>query len=307
MDKERNDFLEHIRKKGFKEKTLKFYRYTLDEFLTFIGESRPEIKEAADITSDDALLYEKYLVAKTDSRGKVLSRNMRGRYLTTLKTFFQYLEKRGKIYGNPAANISMPKLKKPVVKDILTVEEMDDLLEKISGDTLKGLRDRAILELLYSTGVKSDELCGLHIEDVDFAGAMLNVRRGNCVSKRTVPFGESALHWLRRYVKKARPLLCGGDKGVLFFSVYGRKLKPDNLRTIILDCMKKAKLDRRLTSLTFRHSCAAHMLRGGADIRYVQKQLGHTNICSTQKYLKIEISDLKDIHERCHPREQEDW
>ncbi len=307
ITKEINEFLSFKKRMSLKEGTLVIYRQTLNEFLKFLLEDEPDVNDIIDITQDTILAYEKYLTTKIDLRGKILSHNQRRRYLTSVKLFFQHLSKQDKIYRDPAVNISMPKIKKPVVKDILTIEEMDGLLKKISGHSMKSLRDRAILELLYSTGIRSNELCNIHIEDVGLAERTLYVRKGKYDGERYLPFGEPALYWLTRYMEKARPLICENDSGVLFVSLYGRKLSPHTLREIILYCMRKAKLERKITSHTFRHSCATHMLKGGADIRYVQMQLGHRNLATTQKYLKIEITDLKEIHERCHPREQEDW
>ena len=290
-----------------KKNTLDDYMRTINVFLEFIKENYPDINDITDIGKDVVLAYEKFLVSKKDGRGKIISRERRRRNLSHLKSFFNYLVIEENIYQNPAVNISFPQEKKRIIKDVLTVDEMEGLLKICSGHSIKSLRDRAILEVLYSTGIRADELCNICIEDIDLDEEILFIRKGKLGNERFIPFGRSAGYWVKRYIEKARPLIQNADSDLLFVSFRGKKLNPDILCRLIKKWAKLAGIEKNVTTHTFRHSCATHMLKGRADIRYVQKQLGHRNISTTEKYLKIEISDLKEVHDRCHPREQEDW
>jgi len=301
------EFLENAKRKRLNVHTISDYKRTVESFFEFVSENYPDVKEITDITGDIVLSYEKHLVTKKDARKKMLSRGRRRRYLSNLKTFFSYLQKEEKIYANPAANIALPKTKKRILKDVLTIEEMDKLIKVCPGDTTKGLRDRAILEFLYSAGIRADELCNIELEDIDLKELLLFVRKGKLGNQRLIPFGQPAKYWLEKYLERARPLISGPGDNLLFVSMRGRKLDPQSLLDIVKKYARIAGLEKNVTSHTFRHSCAGHMLKGGADIRYVQKQLGHRRISTTEKYLKIEITDLKEIHGRCHPREQDEW
>lgn len=301
------EYIEHNKRRGFREKTLIDHNKRLNIFFEFLEENYPDVLEITDITNDIVLAYEKYLTVKKDSRGKVMSRERRYRYLSVLKVFFTGLQKEEKIFKNPTANVALPKLKKQVIKDVLTVDEMDSLFKACTGGSMKDLRDRAILELLYSTGIRSDELCNIEIQDIDLFEKILFVRKGKLDKERIIPFGRTCSLWVHKYIEKARPFISNGSNEYLFTSMVGTKLRPPVLCKIIRQRGKKAGIEKNITTHTFRHSCATHMLKGRADIRYVQQQLGHRSIQTTEKYLKIEITDLKEAHERCHPREQEEW
>jgi len=306
MEQMQYEFLDHLKREGLKTATIGDYGRVLRDFFSFVTENYPDVKEITDITRQVVLSYEKSLTVKIDCRGKILSHDRRRKYLSCVVAFFRYLEREGNIYRNPAAMIALPRVKSTIIKDVLTVDEMDILLKTCSGHSVKSLRDRAILELLYSAGIRADELCGIEIADVDFEEKLLFVRKGKLGNERYVPFGESAKYWVKRYMEKVRPLT-GADSEVLFVSQSGGRLNPDILCRMIKHWSKRAGIEKNVTTHTFRHSCATHMLKGRADIRYVQKQLGHRYISTTEKYLKIEITDLKEVHERTHPREREDW
>jgi integrase/recombinase XerD len=301
------DFLDYSKRRGFKVTTLADYELILTIFFNFIDENYPDVKEITEITRDMVLSYEKYLTVRKDGKGKLMARNRRGRYVSCVKTFFTYLEMEEKVYRNPAGTVSIPKHLKKVIKDVLTVEEMNSLLKACPGTDIKSMRDRAMLELLYSTGIRADEMCNILIEDVDFNENVLFVRKGKLGNQRVIPFGGSAGYWVKKYLEKARDLIKGAGNNYLFVSMNGNRCKPDTVLRVVKYWAGCAGIDKRVHTHTFRHSCATHLLKGSADIRYVQKQLGHRDISTTEKYLKIEITDLKEVHERCHPREQDDW
>ena len=307
MNRYLSEFLDYCRRKGYASHTIHDYGMTVGAFFAFLRETCPDVTEITDITREMVMGYEKHLAVKKDGRGKVMSRNRRRRYLGNLRAFFAYLEKEEKIFQNPAVNMALPREKRRLIKDILTPEEMETLLKSCEGTSARGLRDRAIMELLYSTGIRADELCGIEMGDLDLDERLLYVRKGKWGNERVVPFGSSAGYWVSRYIETARSLLNEEATDYLFVSLRGTRLEPQTLRRMVKARAGAAGIEKPVTTHTFRHSCAAHMLRGRADIRYVQKQLGHRRISTTEQYLRVEITDLKEVHERCHPREQESW
>ena len=306
MERLLNEFIEHEKRKKFASSTVNDHERTLLVFLNFIKTDYPDVKELTDITKDIVRAYEIYLAAKKDCRKKTMSRDRRRRHLGDLKAFFLYLQKNEKIYRDPSSGVALPKFKESIVKDVLTIDEMDKLLLNCTGHSMQSLRDRAILELLYSTGVRAMELCSLETKDVDLNGKVLFIRKGKGSRERYTPFGESARYWLQRYIEKVRPLLECGKGSLLFCTLRGTPLTPDSLLSMVKKRAKSSGIEKNITTHTFRHSCATHMLKGRADIRYVQQQLGHRSIGTTERYLKIEISDLKEVHSRCHPRERDE-
>ncbi|TAL36281.1 MAG: hypothetical protein EPN93_08625 [Spirochaetes bacterium] len=304
---ELSDFLVYVRRLGLAAKTYKNYEQTLTDFLRFTWEEYPDLKDITEITRETIRSYENHLLSAPGYRKKPLTKERRARYCMNIRVFFRFLEREERVYRNPASNIAIPRRRNPLIKDVLTVEEMDTLLKAAAGETFQGLRDRAILELLYSTGIRSEELCGIQMGDIDLTEKLLVVRKGKFGKERVVPFGESAKYWVSRYVERVRGLLGAGNNDRLFVSLRGKNLTVSMLWRIVKRAMRTAGIEKNVTAHTFRHSCATHMLKGRADIRYVQKQLGHESISSTERYLKIEIADLKEVHERCHPREREDW
>ncbi len=301
------EFMQHSKGESLRDKTLKDYEVFLRTFFQFLRDTYPDIEEITDVTRDIVRAYEKFLMTKLDARGKVLSRSRRKRYLSFLRVFFLYLQKEERIFKNPTTNMAMPGDRKTIIKDVLTIEEMDLLLKACVPDSVRGLRDRALLELLYSSGVRSDELCNILLKDIDLDERVLFIRKGKGGVERLIPFGSSAAHWVLKYLKKSRPLIQGPGTEYLFVTMRGTRLTTEVVRRVVKEYAEKAGIEKNVHTHTFRHSCATHMLKGRADIRHVQKQLGHRSISSTEKYLKIEITDLKDVHERCHPREQESW
>lgn len=306
MERVLYEFIESEKRMKLAPSTVGDHQRTLLLFLNFIKTEYPDIKDLTDVTKEIVRAYEIYLTAKRDSRGKTMSRERRRKHLSNLKLFFRYLQKTEKIYRDPTAAVALPKLKESVIKDLLTIDEMDSLLKNCTGHSVHSLRDRAILELLYSTGIRASELCMLCIEDVDLDERILFISHGKGSKERYVPYGESARYWLVRYIEKVRPLMLSEGENLLFCTLRGTPLTPDSLLSMVKKRAKASGIEKNITTHTFRHSCAAHMLKGRADIRYVQQQLGHRSIGTTERYLKVEITDLKEVHSRCHPREREE-
>lgn len=240
-----------------------------------------------------------------ERKGKPLSLETQYARITPLKSFFRFLLKSNYILYDPTQEIELPKRKKNLPKDIMTKKEVFRLLSKPDPDTPLGLRDRAIMEVLYSTGIRSSELRTLTVYDIDYLNGDLRVVKGKNAKDRVIPIGEIAGNYVEEYIKHARPELTqdSGEK-TLFLTKNGRPINHSNLIWIIKKYVKKAKLKKNITTHSFRHTCATHLLKNRAPIRHIQEILGHYSLETTQIYTRVEVSDLKKVHARCHPREK---
>ena len=231
-----------------------------------------------------------------------LSSTSTARYFSSIKNFFIYLQINNYINENPLERLSPPKLSKslPVV---LTVEEIDSILSKPSVDSKLGLRDRAMLELLYACGTRVTELINLKVSDLFFNDEVIRVF-GKGSKERIVPVGSSAIHWVNEYLLKSRPFLEKKSKSgnILFLNNRSTKLSRMGIWKIIDKYTKEARIEKEVHPHTFRHSFATHLLEGGADLRAVQEMLGHADISTTQIYTHIDRDYIKQVHKEFHPR-----
>jgi len=224
------------------------------------------------------------------------------RNLSALRGFHTFLVVEGFASSNPADAIEAPKVNRRL-PDVLTIEEVNAILEQPDTNNAVGLRDRAVLEVLYATGVRVSELVNMHLRDIFIEEEFVRVM-GKGSKERLVPIGRSALHWLREYEKNARPLLT--RRGVtfdwIFLSTRGRQLTRMAVWQIVRMYATLAGIQKHVHPHTFRHSFATHLLEGGADLRAVQEMLGHTDISTTQIYTHIDREYLKEVHRTFHPR-----
>ena len=222
------------------------------------------------------------------------------RSVASMRAFFQYLWKEGVIAEDPADNLKPPKVEKRA-PEILTIEEVDKLLQQPKLDTPKGIRDSAMLELLYATGIRVSELISLNVTDVNLtAGAI------RCIShdkERFIPLYPAAIRALSEYMEFVRPqMLARKDEISLFVNVSGERMSRQGFWKIIKSYQAKAHIEKDITPHTLRHSFAAHLLENGADIRAIQEMLGHADISSTQVYSQLVKKQLKDVYQKSHPR-----
>ncbi len=223
--------------------------------------------------------------------------------VSVLRTFFGWLTERRVLLFNPAETLRLGRSTAPLPKAVLTDAEVKVLLEAPGTDAL-GLRDRAILETLYSTGLRRAELCNLDLFDLDPDGGTVRVRNGKGGRDRVVPIGVHALAALRLYVRGARPRLVATPRQPALFvaAVTRRRLNVKTLNLIVRKRAEAAGLGKRVTPHILRHTCATHLLQGGADVRHVQLILGHASLATTQIYTRVAIEDLTTAHQRHHPR-----
>jgi integrase/recombinase XerC len=237
---------------------------------------------------------------------KQYSRATVARKLGTLRSFYKFLVKRNKLSSNPLMVIRTPKQEKKLPR-YLEYEEVKKLLETPPMDNWLGARDRAILETLYSTGMRVSELVGLNMEDVDFLGEVVRVR-GKGKKERIAPISSSALQVIQHYIEyrnKRAQSNPNFDSKVLFVNKHGKRLSTRSVRRKMDKYLKMAGLDTGISPHTLRHSFATHMLNKGADLRSVQELLGHQSLSTTQIYTHLTTGKLKEVYQNAHPREQD--
>ena len=235
---------------------------------------------------------------------KTLSSGTLRLYATGLRSFFQYLVLQGELLGDPSHGVIAPRRQRTVRGAILSPREVLRLLMAIELDTPEGLRDRAVVELVYSTGIRRGELAGLNLQELDLETGWLRVL-GKGKKMRYVPVGHEAELALRGYLRDARPRLARAENEALFLRTNGERYSGHCLGKLLHRLAAEAGIKKRVTPHVLRHACATHMLAGKADIRYIQALLGHSSIESTQIYTKVELSELQQVVRACHPRERD--
>jgi integrase/recombinase XerC len=294
-------FLEYIEKrKNYSPLTVKSYGVDLHQFTDFL-ESRFNLTDASDLKKIDNVVIRGFLaeLARNGVSGK-----SRGRKLAALRSFFTWLIREGYASFNPAKAVVSPRAEKKL-PSFLTVPEMEALLSQPDGSTLLGARDAAIIELLYGTGIRSAELVGLSLGDMDLQGRFARVM-GKGSKERIVPYGEPAADRISSYLPARRELCAKNKSGTLtnrlFVNHRGTPLTTRSVRRIIAKYIRLAALKSRISPHSLRHSFATHLLNAGADLRSIQELLGHSSLSTTQKYTQIGIEELIATYRRAHPR-----
>lgn len=297
-------FAEWLKTRYSSADTVRNYRSGLRPFFEFLEEQGVET-----VTAVGADLLEGYrtwtFYQKLPGTQKSLSVGAQVARLMSVKTFYRFVTQAGFMPFNPAASLELPKVKSPL-PSVLSEAEVLRLLEVPDVRTAFGLRDRALLELLYGTALRNSELCGLRLDQVDLPQRQLVIAKGKGLKGRLLPLGDEARAWLEAYLRDARPQLLRSE-GIseVFLDRWGHAgLQRSALSAIVRGLAREGKLEKKVTPHTLRHSCATHMLRRGAGLRHLQKLLGHASSATTELYAQVEISDLQRVIARCHPREQ---
>ena len=297
--------------------TIKNYRSDLEQFQNFlrhlnsISGEQPDVPQI-DIQQIDRITIQAFLGHLYSQKKK---KSSIARKLAALKAFFHFLWKKSYLESNPIRNIAFPKLPQRLPA-LFQQEEIEQLLEGISGIDILTLRDLAILELLYATGIRVEELAQLQLKDFNIHERRIKIRgKGN--KERIVVFGVPAAEALTRYLSRRDELeqqhkatafqseknvLPAATQNAVFLNYKGTPLSSRSIRRIVKKYVKKADLDRELSPQSFRHSFASHLLQAGADLRVIQELLGHSSLSTTQRYTHISIDNLLDIYKRSHPK-----
>lgn len=255
------------------------------------------------VTTNDLLAHQGELVAARKRDGKPYSIGYQQNRISALKSLFRFLVKRSFLLHDPARAIEMPRAERRLPRAILTPSEATRLLEAASGKCPRVLRDRAILETLYATGIRVSELMALTPYDVSTEERRLTVTLGKGKKGRSLPLTRAAARAIEAYVAFGRSELVGESRSpALFVSNTGLRLQGSTVNAILQSYARKVKLEKHVTCHGLRHSMATHLLQGRADIRHIQALLGHRSLQTTERYTRVEISDLQKVVRRAHPR-----
>lgn len=323
------EFLNYLKfEKHFSDYTARCYGADLEQFVAFLhgqgsedhassaGESfsswghdsggvatatKPETKVEEQILTADINVIRRFMASLAD---KQYCKSTTARKLATLRSFYKFLVKRNYVTANPVTTIKTPKQDKRLPR-FLEFEEVQRLLNTPMADNWLGVRDRAILETLYSTGMRVSELVGLNLEDVDFLGEVIHVR-GKGKKERIAPIGAKALQSIQQYIEYRNKRMQNDDSfdtKVLFANKHGKRLSTRSVRRKMDKYLRSAGLDPTISPHTLRHSFATHMLNNGADLRSVQELLGHQSLSTTQIYTHVTTNKMKQVYDGAHPRD----
>ncbi len=285
--------------------TIRNYRSDLEQFRRFLGQGNPGAR--VEVASVDALRIRAYLAFLFQSEKKKTSI---ARKLAALRAFFKFLGREQVVTENPAARVATPKLAKTLPR-IMSEEEMNDFLDRLAEATKDGaegrdaalVRDRAMLELLYASGLRVSELVGLDLRSVSFGDGMVLVR-GKGRKERIVPFGSKAKQALTDYLPLREKILWEAKTGstALFLNARGRRLTTRSVDRLVKKYVRRFVPNVKASPHSLRHAFASHLLTEGADLRAIQEMLGHASLSTTQKYTQVSIKQLMEVYDRTHPK-----
>jgi integrase/recombinase XerD len=295
------EFLTDQGARGYSPATIRHRRQMLAQLAAWLldrGVTRP-----VEVTRPMLVRYQRHLFHYRKSDGQPLSFRSQSQRLLPVRALFKWAVRNNLVLSNPASELELPKVERRLPKPALSIAEAEQVMAVPDVATVTGLRDRAMLEVFYSTGIRRAELAGLAVFDLDADRATLLVRQGKGRKDRLVPIGSRALGWVERYLAEARPLLVvtGRYDGVLFLTVEGTSFSVDRLTQLVRGHVKTSGVAKSGACHLFRHTMATLMLDGGADIRFIQAMLGHADISTTQIYTHVSIRQLQAIHAATHP------
>lgn len=293
-------FSEHLRVLNYSEETVYSREYQLRCFIHWCDERG--VSYPQEVTDKLVERYQRYLHRFRKKNGKALSINTQMSHLSGIRVYFKWLYKEGYVERNPTLAMVMPKEEKRLPRNV-AIEKMEEILSRADIETPLGLRDRAMMEVMYSTGLRRAELSKLSVYDVNTRHGILTVRQGKGKKDRIVPIGERAIKWVEKYIVESRwQLLKGPDDGRLFLSFHsGQGVSSGCISATIRGYIQASGVTEQGCCHIFRHTMATSMLDNGADIRYIQEMLGHSFLSTTQIYTKVSIAKLKEVHAATHP------
>jgi tyrosine recombinase XerC len=292
MRKELDEFLAYLtHERNASVHTISSYRIDLTQLAAYLDERKIRLPQI------DNVVLRGFLV---ELYRKNLTKTSAARKLAAIRSFFKFCVRRRWLDDNPAKVVATPRLDQPV-PGFLSEEEMRKLLEAPQTDDALGLRDRAILEVFYATGIRLSELVGIRLEDLSLEERMIRVK-GKGKKERLVPFGRKAEASLRAYlgVRHEFPLRLGETS--IFLNYRGTRLSNRSVQRLTAKYLRQAALSRNISPHSLRHSFATHLLARGADLRVIQELLGHESLATTQKYTHMDVSQLLEIYRKSHPR-----
>lgn len=295
MEKKIDAFMDYLKyEKGLSNNTLTAYRRDLLKLHQFLKASSRSV-EPGEIGKKDIMAFLSWQIDRGAAHASV------ARSLSSVKTFYKFLIMEGYQGKNPTADLETPKIKRKLPQ-VLNIEEVDLLLAQPNMLNPLGIRDRAMLELMYGTGIRVSELLDLQVDDINTTAGFLRCM-GKGRKERVIPVNQTAIDWVQRYLTRSRSFLVKkhGER-ILFVNAHGRRMSRQGFFKIIAGYADKAGLEKDVTPHTLRHSFATHLLENGADLRAVQEMLGHADISTTQIYTHLTKSRLREVYQQYHPR-----
>jgi integrase/recombinase XerD len=294
------EFLESGEVKGISPATTRLRDLACRRFIRWAEERG--LTKPTEITLPILERYQRHLYHYRKPNGEPLSFSSQYAQLVPLRAFFAWLTRSRHILYNPASELQLPKVMPNLARYVLTVADVENILSQPDLSTLLGIRDRAMMEVLYSSAIRRTELRRLTVFDVDTKKGTLLVREGKGRKDRLVPLGSRACAWVNKYLLDVRPeLVTGNEDHTLFLTLQGQAFTDYALGDTIKGYIESAGIEAQGSCHLFRHACATHMLENGADTRYIQALLGHSDLSSTQIYTHVAIHKLKEIHAATHP------
>ena len=296
-------YLAHLSVRAYAPGTIRNTALYLANMLAWLDSNK--VITPGDITRAMIERYQQVIQAHRKRDGQPLAIAGQHVRLTTIRVFFRWLVRARHCENDPSADIELPKIGHRLPRRVLTVTEVEKIFAKTSPSTQVGLRDRAILEVFYSSGIRRSELCALHLDQIDLERGSLLIVNGKGRKDRFVPLGQRAAKWVKRYLAEARDQFQPApNETAVFLGKNGHAITHGVLGAIVHAYVKKSAIANRGSCHLFRHAMATHMLEGGADIRYIQHILGHARLSTTEIYTQVNIAHLLAVHHQTHPAER---
>ena len=294
------EYLDWLEVHNYSKSTIRSRRVCLLVFILWCHDR--ELLVAEQITFAILERYQKHLYHYRRANDKPITLRTQRGYLTAIQQYFKWLVRSRYLMSNPASELELPRIEKTLPHNVLTAQEVEQVLQQADVNDILGLRDRAIMEVLYSTGIRRSELANLWTDDVIRERGLLVVRCGKGKKDRVLPIGDRALKWTEKYLAEVRPeLACRLSEKFLFLTNYGEPLRPKNLSARVKAYIKQSDIGKTGSCHLLRHSMATVMLENGADIRFIQQMLGHSSLETTEIYTHVSVIQLKKVHELTHP------
>jgi len=292
------DYIKHLRAQGLNVQTITTQERRLKFFFSWL-----DAKHISEPTRDDIRTYQDFITARKTKDRKSYSISVQRGYMTCVRDFYQWQCDTAERITNPALGIELPRIGQALPGMAATENQVERVIGRMPIKTDRNVRNRALLELVFATGMRTGEVCRLHLRDIDLETSRIHIRESKGLKDRVIPVSRRAVFWLRHYLTYARKsLLKEKASEFVFVSTQTDRLGPSQTREIVKRAFKGAGLKGHLRLL--RHSYATILLEHGMDIRHIQELLGHKNLETTEIYTHVSIGHLKDVHRRTHPREQ---
>jgi len=297
-------YLDYIRVRNYSEATVENRRMHNRRFIAWCRERG--ITEPIEVTRPVLEAYQRHLFHYRKKDGQPLAFNAQQSRLGSIRVWFKWMARQHHILHNPASELEMPRMGLRLPRAVLTAAEAEQILAQPDIRDPLGLRDRAILETLYSTGMRRSELANLRLRDLDAEGGTVMIRQGKGNKDRIIPLGDRAAAWIRKYLVESRPQLTPDPaEGAVFLSQAGESLSLAYLTEMVGHYVVESGVKKRGACHMFRHTMATLMLEGGADIRFIQAMLGHTDLKTTEVYTHVAVRKLQEVHRATHPAKLE--